>query len=125
MEALGNLFMLAGSIIPLVTIQFEKFIDNETTPSGQKQPKWSAATDFPASVQEVGKDVFFKLGLSMQKNYRSVFTTADAFGLEKLSTSDRLIIDGSHWNVINSTPWIGYDGWVQVIVCEDKEYVKV
>lgn len=119
---LDNLLLTALEIIPKQDVSFQKFLGNLPNVNGIEAPTYGDMVNTIGSVQKVSGGVKYQLGLSLQENYRHVWLPNDVYGIDGDVSNDIVWYKGKKWNVVQQDDWFDYDGWVGLIVCEDKSY---
>lgn len=115
-----NILKLAMSVIPprdIEWLQFDKITTNEF---GLDVPTYKAPQIIKASVQAVPNSMYQELGIDFTKNLLSVHANADIQDTSTQKVADRLLIDGKYYNVVQKVDWFHFNGWVDVIVSEEK-----
>lgn len=106
----NNLLKIAHRLIPSETIKFEKWIAN-TVVNGEVVPSYDTPRTIRADVHPLKSEMYEKLGLDFQKEYRLVHADLAMKGVDDQKIPDRMIYDNSYWNVQKSNNWTMYDGW--------------
>jgi len=119
-----NLLNLALSVIRPVYFQYQEFEGNTVNDMGIKVPKYKTAVQFRGSLQPVDSALYKTLNLDMMKEYKRVWIPNDIRSLDRKNTPDRIVFEGNNYNVIHSIPWHHYDGWNEVVVVREKDYVQ-
>lgn len=70
------------------------------------------------SIQAVQRSLYNQLGLDMQKNYITIYASADLMDVSRDRAGDRVHWDGKQWQVLSQMPWKAIDGWVSVLAVD-------
>lgn len=116
----SNLLKRANRLIPFEKITFQKWTGN-TFQDGIAVPTFAEGVEIKASVQPVRTEIYEKLGLDFQKDYRSVHASVQMNGTDKQAVPDRMIYQGFEWNVKKSNDWTEYDGWSSAVFVRIKK----
>ena len=114
----SNLLNRAARLIRLTPIDYYAFNVRQMNAVGQWVPYYNPMTPFPASVQAVPRDTYVRLGLDLQKNYVTVFASVNAVDLERDSSGDRFVFDGSMYQIESENSWFLRDGWAECLAVE-------
>lgn len=115
-----NLLQKALKLIPPVSFQYEKFIGETINTMGIKVPTYAEPVTIKGSVQSPENSLYEQLGLSLEKNYRIFYGSAEIKGNEAQSQPDRFIYDGKRYETVKNADWFNYDGWCGVLAVEIK-----
>lgn len=81
-----------------------------------------AAFDLPVviqvSIQPVPRTVYQQLGLDLQRNYVTVYTTQNVLDLQRDFSGDQVRFAGKVYQLVSSTNWQAVDGWQSVLCVE-------
>ena len=116
----SNLLNHAHKIIPFERVTFEHWMWNDTV-NGEDVPVYGAGIDLEASVQRIRAELYPKLGLSLQKDYRWVFASIKMSGTDEQEVPDRIFYNNSYWNAVKSNNWSVYDGWSGAVFVRVKQ----
>lgn len=117
----GNLLEQAHSLIPFQPFIWRRWLSQTLDSAMLRVNSYSAPISCQGSIQRVSQEIYERLGLDWEKNYRLVYASYDIRGLDGQESPDLLSFEGKNWKVIRVTPWFGYDGWNEVLVVEDNE----
>lgn len=120
-----NLLKSALNIIPKQTITYKKFVSRAPNALGNLVNTYGQQITTTGSVQPVGKDTLYKLGIADTGDIYVVYLHGAVFGADKLSSND-LIIDanGNHYNIFRTDAWFDYPNqdWNKVLARRVKNY---
>lgn len=117
---MNNLLNAALSIIPRVEFQLKKYESKSENDIGNVVATFSDSVTIYGCVQAVENSAYQSLGLEFGKNYIEVWAETEMLGLDKQDFGDRIIYNGSTYNVVKSTDWMNYNSWTSVVAVEDK-----
>lgn len=119
---MDNILEMAFSLIPPEPIQYQKWLGKSVNSIGRTVATYGDIITTRASIQPVGASLMQQLGLSLSKNYYRINISADIVGVENQKVPDRMIFKGKNWLIDNQSDWYVFNGWVKLIVVEEKNY---
>ena len=70
------------------------------------------------SIQATARSVYQEYGLDFQKQYVTVFVSADLIDISRSTSGDQIEWNGRRWQLISDMPWFPIDGWLSVLAVE-------
>lgn len=120
---LPNLLNMAMTLIPPVNITYEKWQSNTTNSVGYEVASYGEPMQVKASVQSnIPAEMYQTFQLDLNKNYRLIDVPAFVVGTAEQMTPDRITYQGKKWIVVKCNNWHSYNGWVKLLVVEEKDY---
>ena len=121
---LENVLLSALRIIPPETLYYEKYQGTSVNEIGLNIPTYSAPLEIKGSIQyHISEKMYQAYGLDLNKNYALVDIPANVLGIQSGNkTPDRLTFHGKNWIVVKCNNWFIYNGWVKLVVVEQKDY---
>lgn len=120
-----NLLKSAFHIIPKQTIKYKKFTTRTVNSLGNMVNTYGEELTTTASIQPVGRDTLYKLGIADTGDIYVVYLHGDIVGANKMSSND-LIIDskGNKYNIFRTDVWFDYpdQDWNKILVRRIKSY---
>lgn len=117
----GNLLEQAHVLIPFQPFLWHPWQSQSLDSALLRVNDYEAPIECRGSIQRVPQEMYERLGLDWENNYRLVYSSHDIKGLDGQQSPDVLTFEGKNWKVVRVTPWYGYDGWNEVLVVEDAE----
>lgn len=114
----SNLFNRASRLIRRNPIQYYPFVSRVKNQARQWVSTFGPMQTILASVQAVPRDTYVQLGLDLQRNYVAVFAAIDVVDLERDSSGDQFVFDGSVYQIESQNTWFLRDGWAECIAVE-------
>lgn len=108
-----NLLALANRAIGFSSAIHKRWRENYKDEAGQITPLYFPDEQIRASVQPVPRQMIELLGLDVQKDYVTVYTTADVQvrDTERNVAGDLLLFDGNTYQAESNTKWVSQNGW--------------
>lgn len=110
-----NLLQEALSVIAPQSISYFKAVGRLTNAIGLDVTEYAAAVEIRGSIQPVPQELFEKKGLDFQKTYFTLYTTADAVGINRDISGDQIVFNGQRMQCLSITPWRALDGWIEIL----------
>lgn len=117
----GNLLEAAHRLIPFQPFTWYKWKGYTLDSALLKVNEYEAGVACQGSIQRISEQMYERLGLDFNSDYREIHTSANIQCLTGQNGPDMLEFEGKRWKVIRVTPWYNYDGWSEILVIEDKE----
>ena len=117
----SDLLSDALEVIDPIDIGHKKFVGRALNEYGLFVSSFDPEVTIEASVQAVPRSAYKQFGLDFQKNYLSVFVSADVLDLQRDVAGDKFTIKGKLFQVVSEVPWFEIDGWVNVTVIQVDE----
>ena len=115
-----NLLKKALRIIPSEVYQYEQYTGEQANNLGIKVPTYASPIDIKGSVQSPENSLYEQMGLSLDKNYKIFYGSANIQGNESQPQPDRFIYNGKTYETVKNSNWFNYDGWSGVLAVEIK-----
>ena len=116
----NNLLKKALRIIPGESYQYEKYAGQEVNELGIKVPTYDSPVIIKGSVQSPENSLYEQMGLSLDKNYKIFYGSANIQGNEAQPQPDRFVYNGKTYETVKNSNWFNYDGWCGVLAVEVK-----
>lgn len=118
---MNNLLLQALRILPKETFVWKPFLSRVQDSAGLWVNTYSAPVTCKGSLQTVAQEIYTKLGLDFEKNYKRVYTTVHLKGMENGQVSPDLVIYGGYtWKVTGETHWNDLNGWGSYLIVQDE-----
>ncbi|MBQ2174076.1 MAG: hypothetical protein II453_03035 [Alphaproteobacteria bacterium] len=120
-----NLLKSALNIIPKQTVYYRKFISRKPNTLGNMVNKYGAKKTTVGSIQPIGKDTLYKLGIADTGDLYVIYLHGNIVGANKIASNDQIIdAKGNYYNVIRTDVWFDYPNqdWNKIIVRRVKNY---
>ena len=112
---IGNLYNMARNLIPADQVSVKKFLGNITNDVGQKVPSFGDAVVIDGVFQPMEQQHADRLGLAIDKTYRTLYTTETIQTIEDGTSGDLVLFGSDTYQALKKTDWIAYNGWNGVI----------
>lgn len=120
-----NLLKSALNIIPKQTVYYRKFIKRTPNALGNMVNQYGAKKSTTGSIQPVGRDTLYKLGIADTGDIYVVYLRADVVGQDKLESNDQILdAKGNIYNIFRTDHWFEYPNqdWNKLLVRRVKNY---
>lgn len=120
-----NLLKSALKIIPKQTVYYRKFISRTPNALGNMVNRYGNKKATVGSIQPVGRDVLYKLGIADTGDVYVVYLHGNIVGTNKLESNDQIIdAKGNIYNIFRSDVWFDYpqQDWNKILVRRVKKY---
>lgn len=113
----SNLLQLAlGVIQPSTGVVLEVYLGERENNFGKTVVTYEPPIPWPfVSVQPVTKEQIQLNGLAVNKDYITIWATADINGAYRGKQNDKVTWNGHSWAIMPEQDWFKQDGWVQVL----------
>jgi hypothetical protein len=118
-----NLLALATQAIGFSSAILTRWKGNVAGDDGILAPTYYAGMTITASIQPTPRTLYQQLGLDLQKDYLTVYTSSEiqVRDIERNTSSDLLDFDGKRYQAESHTPWTSQNGWRgTVFICLGK-----
>lgn len=99
---------------------YYKYLGNELK-AGRDIPLFADPIPMEGSVQAVSNKTYEQLGLDLNKNYKTVFSTALIASMAEEIQPDRIVYENRTYEVVENKNWYETNGYTKVLVVELKE----
>lgn len=120
-----NLLKSALNVIPKQTVYYRKFISRTPNELGNMVNQYSAKKTTTGSIQPVGRDTLYKLGIADTGDIYVVYLHGNVVGQNKLESNDQIIdAKGNVYNIFRTDVWFDYPAqdWNKLLVRRVKNY---
>lgn len=132
MSIFTNIHNMAASMIPRTRISYMKSEGSTISDSGIRTAKYSAPKTLLAHVQPglvssfgnkaLSESEYGEMGLDFSRKHITLWCdNIDVNTVSDAEFPDRFIIDGSAYNAIKISDWLGFSGWKQIFCVEEKQ----
>lgn len=108
-----NLLALANRAIGFSSCVHKRWRGNAEDDAGIVDPQYYPDEPIKASIQPVPRTMIELLGLDVQKDYVTIYTTADVTvrDTERNVSGDLVLFDGNTYQAESNTKWVAQNGW--------------
>lgn len=107
----SNLLRLASRVIRFQIIQYYRTNGRTQNAARQWVPTFEPGFNMSCSVQAVNRKNFSQMGLDFNSFYVNLFASLDIVDLERDSSGDRFVYNGSLFQMSQNQNWHSQDGW--------------
>lgn len=120
-----NLLKAALRVIPKQTVYYRKFISRSPNTLGNMVNTYGDKKATTGSIQPVGKDTLYKLGIADTGDLYVVYLHGNVVGANKIESNDQIVDSkGTAYNIIRTDVWFDYpmQDWNKLLVRRVKNY---
>ncbi len=114
----SNLLNQAARLIRLTPVPYYKYSARTLNANRQWVSAHEPVVYVPMSVQRVPRDKYVEFGLELQKNYVSLFASANLLDLTRDTGSDQIFWGGRYYQIESQNTWFEQDGWAKSIAVQ-------
>jgi hypothetical protein len=107
----SNLLKLANRLISFQTIKYYPADGRTLNAARQYVPTFGPAFNMKASVQAVDRNSYANMGLDFNSLYVQVYAELNMIDLQRDSSGDRFVYNGSIYAMSKGQNWFAQDGW--------------
>lgn len=111
-----NLLSIAGGVIALQAVQWERFVSREIDARGVWVNRYADPVTIRGSWQPVDARTIKELGFDVSKVYRNFYTSHPIDNVRRDAAPDLIHHAGWVYEVVSVTDWYGQDGW-RTVMC--------
>lgn len=100
---------------------YYEYLGNELK-GGRDIPRFAEPIPMKGSVQAVSNKTYEQLGLDLNKNYKTVFSTALIASMAEEIQPDRIVYENRTYEVVENKNWYETNGYTKILVVELKEF---
>lgn len=112
-----NLLSMAFRIIAQQTVGYRHYLGRSINPVGQEVSNYGASISITGSMQPVARSLYTQNGLDFNKDYYTFYAPIHVVDLGRDVSGDRIIYNGTVFQVESANDWFTVDGWVGVLCC--------
>lgn len=102
-------------------LEFYKYLGSALDDMGRDVPVFADPVIITGSVQAVPNRMYEQLGLDLNKNYKTVFSTELIQSIAEEIQPDRIVYDGRTYEIVENKNWYETNGYTKVLMVELKE----
>ena len=118
-----NLLAAALTLIPPVSVQWYKATGRTRNALGNWIVTYAAPVTLRGSFQPLEKAKYEALGLDMNKHYFVLYASADLIAVERGTSGDYIVHQGTKYQFEDVADWLYYNGWRGVVCVDIGPYV--
>ena len=111
LPGVGNLLSMAQRLVGPDPLQLRRYVGTAPDGAGIKLPVYDQPFDIQGNAQPVDRKVYQDLGLDLQKDYITVYTSATLRDLKRDKAPDQVLWAGQSWTVESNKDWKDQNGW--------------
>ncbi len=102
-------------------LEFYKYLGSVLDDMGRDVPAFADPVIITGSVQAVPNRIYEQLGLDLNKNYKTVFSTELLQSIAEGIQPDRLVYDSRTYEIVENKNWYETNGYTKILMVELKE----
>ena len=110
-----NILNMALAVIAKQTIQYYQYTGRALNDLGQDVATYAAPVDIFGSWQPVPRNLYVVLGLDLQKDYFTFYSSNNILDITRDVSGDQLMYDGRRYQVESNVDWYNLDGWKGIL----------
>jgi len=114
----ANLLGMAMRVVAPQSLQHRAFISRTENSAGDTVSTFAAAVTITGSMQAVNRNLYQQLGLSLTKNYSTLYTQANVQPTQRDREGDTVAYGGKTWQAESDMNWNAADGWRKLLCVE-------
>lgn len=117
----SNILAQALSVIGQTSFSYYKFLERVTDEYGIDVPLYAEPVTITGSLQPVPRNLYQNLGLDLNKNYITVYSTSPLFDVRRDTSGDNIVWAGLVFQALSANDWKAVDGWQSVLFIQVDE----
>jgi len=110
-----NLLSMALTVIQRQTLQYFQFDGRSLSVIGQDVTAYKTVIDLVGSWQPVPRNLYMSLGLDLQKDYFTFYTSNNLLDITRDVSGDQVAFMGKRYQVQSANDWYQMDGWKGIL----------
>lgn len=113
-----NLLNMCLTLIAKQSVTYYRFLSRTANSVGQDITTYASPVTIYGSFQAVPRNLYMQLGLDLQKDYSTFYTSNDVLDITRDVSGDQLVYDGRRYQVESNNDWFTQDGWKGILVVD-------
>jgi len=105
-----NLKAMSAQIVPQQIVSYSAFVSRSENDLGKDVAVFADSVEVTANVQPVQRSVYEQLGLNLQKEYVTIFTTYNMGDVARDRTGDKFVFQERTYQIESKMDWTSR-GW--------------
>lgn len=118
----GNIMAMASRAIAQQSFVYFPYVTRTLMGNGLWSATYAAGQPMSGSAQPVPRNLYANQGLDFQRLYYNFFVQQGILDIARDVSGDQFVFEGKNFQAISKTPWIGIDGWEQVLCIHVPNY---
>lgn len=113
-----NLLNMTLRVIAQQTVQYYRFVSRSLNAVGQDIAVYASVITIVGSWQAVPRNLYITLGLDLQKDYYTFYTSNNVLDVTRDVSGDQIVFMGRRYQIESGNDWYQMDGW-KGLLCID------
>lgn len=114
----ANILNTVLRVIARQTFVYNAYLSRTANAMGDYVANYYPSAQCSGNAQPVPREKFEDYGLDFNKRYFNFFVSRGVIDVGRDVSGDQIVFECRYYQVISITPWIGIDGWNQILAVE-------
>ncbi len=110
-----NLLASVQTVIRQQSFTLRRYVGRTLQANGVYVDTYAADVPLKGSIQPINRNEYEKMGLDFTKSYIKILAVDNIDDLSRDRSGDRVVVDGSLYETVGKTDWIGSANWNRLI----------